>query len=200
MVTLGLVIEMPDHTVKDVGVQLCRRFTKSNFSRSTADNAIVRLLKHGWIECIHEAPGRGRASSRHVATPLGERVFHDWMYDLPGRDGWGQDPVLREAMFGRLQLCKEEDIPRLLVIAKQEVAVSEDLYNVASKRLREQEDSSKLLKQVRPERKKRPTERVRDILMVVEPLHWLQRGNFYELIADELETIIADMQPELSEA
>jgi hypothetical protein len=197
MVTLGLVIEMPDHSAKEIGLQLSRRFSRSNFSRSTADNAIVRLREQGYIECTYEAPDGGRASNRHVATTLGERSFHDWMYDLPSRDG---DPVLREALYGRLELCKDEDISRLLELANQEVTVSETLYNEASKRLREQEEAARLLKQVKPHSKKRPTERVREILLQVEPLHWLHRAKRYELVASELEDIIADMQASVSEA
>jgi DNA-binding PadR family transcriptional regulator len=199
MVTLGLVIEMPDHTAKHIGLQLSRRFSRSNFSRSTANSAIKRLHEQGYIQCTYEAPGPERASNRHVATPLGERVFHDWMYDVPSRDGSGPDPALREAMYGRIELCKDEDIPRLLELANEEVTVSETLYNEASKRLREQEEAARLLKQLRPDSKKRPTERVREILMVVEPLHWLHRAKRYELVASELENIMADMQVDLPE-
>jgi DNA-binding PadR family transcriptional regulator len=197
MVTLGLVIEMPDYTTKDIGLQMSRRFSRSNFSRSTADNAINRLLEQGHIECTYEAPDGGRASNRHVATPLGERSFHDWMYDLPSRDG---DPVLREALYGRLELCKDEDIPRLLDLANHEVIVSETLYNEASKRLHDQEELARHLKKVKPNSKKRPTERVREILLLVEPLHWSHRAARYELVVKELEDIIADMQADVSEA
>jgi hypothetical protein len=197
MVTLGLVIEMPEHTTKEIGQQLYRRFSRSNFSRSAHDNAIVRLCKQGYIECTHEAPSSERSANRHVATPLGERAFRDWMYDLPSRDG---DPVLREALYGRLELCKDEDIPRLLDLAKHEVTVSETLYSEASKRLREQEELARHLKKVKPESKKRPTERVREILLLVEPLHWSHRAARYELVVKELEEIIADMQASVLEA
>jgi len=197
MVTLGLVIEMPDHSAKEIGLQLYRRFSRSNFSRSAADNAIVRLRKKGYIECTYEAPGSERAANRHVATALGERAFRDWMYDLPSRDG---DPVLREALYGRLELCKDEDIPQLLDLAKHEVTVSETLYNEASKRLREQEELARHLKKVKPDSKKRPTERVREILLLVEPLHWSHRAARYELVVNELEGIIADMQASVPEA
>jgi DNA-binding PadR family transcriptional regulator len=77
MVTLGLVIEMPEHTTKEIGQQLYRRFSRSNFSRSAHDSAIDRLCKQGYIECTHEASTSERSANRHVATPLGERAFHD---------------------------------------------------------------------------------------------------------------------------
>jgi hypothetical protein len=200
MVTLGLVIELPDHTAKEIGLQLNRRFSRSNFSRSAADNAIVRLRNAGYLQCTYEATNGERAANRHVATPLGERAFHDWMYDLPGRDGSSPDPVLREAMYGRLELCKDEDIPRLLELANQEVTVSETLYNEASKRLSEHEELARHLKKVKPDSKKRPTKRVREILLLVEPLHWAHRASRYELVVKELEDIIADMQADVSEA
>jgi DNA-binding PadR family transcriptional regulator len=197
MVTLGLVIEMPDHSTKEIGQQLYRRFSRANFSRSAADNAIVRLRKSGYIECTYEAPGSERSANRHVATALGERRFHDWMYDLPSRDG---DPVLREALYGRLELCKDEDISRLLDLAKHEVTVSETLYSEASKRLRAQEELARHLKKVKPDSKKRPTERVREILLLVEPLHWSHRAARYELVVKELEDVIADIQADVPEA
>jgi hypothetical protein len=197
MVTLGLVIEMPDHSTKEIGLQLYRRFSRSNFSRSSHDGAIVRLRKQGYVECTYEVPGSERAANRHIATALGERKFRDWMYDLPSRDG---DPVLREALYGRLELCKDEDIPRLLNLAKHEVTVSETLYGEASKRLREQEELARHLKKVKPNSKKRPTERVREILLLVEPLHWSHRAARYELVVKELEDIIADMQASVLEA
>lgn len=195
MVTLGLVIEMPHHETKEIGLQLARRFSRSNFSRSTANNTIDRLLEQGHIECTYRDPGYGRASNRHVATPLGERVFLEWMYDLPSGDG----PVLREALYGRLELCKEEDIPRLLVLAKHEVTVSETLYNEACKRLSHQEELARHLKKIKPNSKKRPTERVREIMLHVEPLHWSHRAARYQLVVDELEEIISDMQADASE-
>jgi hypothetical protein len=197
MVTLGLVIDMPDHTTKEIGLQLYRRFSRANFSRSTHDGAIVGLRKQGYIECTYEAPGSERASNRHIATALGERKFYEWMYDLPSRDG---DPVLREALYGRLELCKDEDIPRLLSLARHEVMLSETLYNEASQRLHDQGELARHLKKVKPDSKKRPTERVREILLLVEPLHWSHRAARYELVVKELEDIIADMQADVPEA
>ncbi len=194
MVTLGLVIEMPDQTVKHIGSQLSSRFSRSHFSRSTGHNAITRLHEQGRIRCTHTAPGPERSADRYVATELGEQVFHDWMYDLPSRDSSGPDPALREAMYGRIELCKAEDIPRLLELAREEVAVSTALYNEACKRLREQEEATRRLRELRPQSKKRPTERVREILMIVEPLHWSHRAERYELILKELEQILAEIQ------
>jgi DNA-binding PadR family transcriptional regulator len=200
MVTLGLVIDMPDQTAKYIGHQLSRRFHRSHFSRSTGHSAIVRLHQQGCIRRTHKAPGRERTGDRYVATPLGERVFRDWMYDLPSRDGSGPDLALREAMYGRIELCKVEDIPRLLELAREEVTVSTALFNEASKRLTEQEAAARRLKELRPDSKKRPTERVREILGLVEPLHWSHRAERYELIVKELEEIIDEMQDAVSES
>jgi DNA-binding PadR family transcriptional regulator len=200
MVTLGLVIENPDQTAKYIGHQLSRRFRRSHFSRSTGHSAILRLHKQGCIQCTHKAPGPERTNDRYVATQLGKDVFRDWMYDLPSRDGSGPDLALREAMYGRIELCKVEDIPRLLELAREEVTVSTALFDAASKRLTEQEAAARRLKELRPHSKRRPTERVREILRLVEPLHWSHRAERYELIVKELEEIIDEMQDAVSEA
>jgi DNA-binding PadR family transcriptional regulator len=200
MVTLGLVIEMPDQTAKYIGYQLSRRFRRAHFSPSTCHSAIDRLHKQGSIRCTYKAPGRERTEDRYVATEHGEDVFHNWMYDLPSRDGSGPDLALREAMYGRIELCKIEDIPRLLELAREEVTVSTALFDAASKRLTEHEAAARRLKELRPHSKRRPTERVREILRLVEPLHWSHRAERYELIVKELEEIIDEMQDAVAEA
>jgi hypothetical protein len=56
MATLGLVIEQPDKTVRHIGRELDRRFTRSRFSRATAQTALERFLgpKHRWVKRCHE--------------------------------------------------------------------------------------------------------------------------------------------------
>jgi hypothetical protein len=194
MVVLGLVIEEPGQTVKHIGSTLDRRFKRSNFSRSTAQNSMKTLAGLKYVRQTHKV-GRGGSNDCYVATPKGEQVFHAWMYDLP--NGSGPHPTLREAMYGRIELCRDEDIPRLLDLAREEVVVSIDLYQAASKRLMRHENAAKRLTQAKPGTKA-PTKRVREILMHVEPLHWSHRAERYELIAEALEEVIADMQGSVS--
>jgi hypothetical protein len=186
MVTLGLVIEMPDQTVKHIGSCLGRRFRRSNFSRSTAHSAVLRLADQGCVRRTYTAPGIERSSDRYVPTSEGRQVFRAWMYDVSRRGAPGPGPALREAMYGRIELCKLEDIPRLLELAREEEQVSADLYDEASKRLTNHTKTKK--------KKGDPRQRVRDILMYVEPLHWSARAERYQLIVEALEEVLKDMR------
>jgi hypothetical protein len=181
MVMLGLLIEQPDQTVKYFGQCIDKRFASARFSKATAHTALERFAERGWADRSHE--GRSRAYDRYVPLEPGKSAFHDWMYDIP-QDG--PAPALREAMYGRIELCQLKDLPRLKQLAEEEAEASTLLYENATKRLgrhqRSQIPRTDYLK------------RARAILLHVDPMHWSTRTKRYELIADALAEIIEDMR------
>ncbi len=71
-------------------------------------------------------------------------------------------------------------------LARAEVAVSEDLYNTASKRKNNQLTAKIPRDQY--------TERARSLLKFIEPKYWATRAECYEQVAMGLEEILADMR------
>jgi predicted transcriptional regulator len=181
MVVLGLLIEQPDQTVRHFGQCIDQRFTSARFSRATAQTALERFTERGWVDRSHE--GRSRSYDRYVPLKPGKSAFREWMYDIP-KDG--PAPALREAMYGRIELCQLKDLPRLKQLAEEEAEASSLLYENATKRLgrhrRSQISRTDYLK------------RARAILLHVDPMHWATRNKRYELIAEALGEIIEDMR------
>lgn len=184
MATLGLVIEQPKETVRHIGKELDDRFKRSRFSRATAQTALERFAgpKHRWVKRCRE--GEGRSLDRYVVTPKGLRAFQEWMYGMPSDEE--PEPRLREAMYGRIELCKLEHIPRLLHLARAEEAVSADLHDAAQKRLKRH-----LNKKTDP---LDFVQRARNILLYLDPMHWGNRQKRYQYVIEALEEIIEDMR------
>ncbi len=187
MVVLGLVIERPEATVKEVGQQVRKRFVRARFAGSTAHGALPRLAerRRDKIPCVertYKAPGRARSLDRYRTTAYGLKVFRAWMYDLQDDEepSIGQ-PSLREAMLGRVELAQVRDLPRLIQMARIEAQVSADLFAAASEKLRDLLGS-----RADPfdfERK------IREVLLYVDPSHWSERAERYREIANRLEDI-----------
>lgn len=188
MVVLGLVIEQPEATVKEIGQLVRERFPRTRFAESTAHGALPRLAtrRRGEpprVERIYKA-GEADANSqdRYRATPYGVRVFRAWMYDLQDDDlPYIGQPALREAMLGRIELARLRDLPRMIQMARAEARVSADLYAAASLKLREH-----LADRGDPldfERK------IREVLLYVDPSHWSARAERYRDIANRLDDI-----------
>jgi DNA-binding PadR family transcriptional regulator len=181
MAVLGIVIEQPNETVGQIGQCLDRRFTRARFARSTAHNTLPRLAGAKHVRRTHQAPGGGRSKDRYEATPSGIELFRSWMTDLPAAI-----PALRDAMYGRIELARLEDLPRLIEMARREEALSGDLYAQAAVRLRQhtlarQREPPDLLSQVR------------EVLLYADPMHWASRSERYKVIADRLEEIAHDI-------
>jgi DNA-binding PadR family transcriptional regulator len=177
MAVLGIVIQQPNDTVTHIGQCLDRRFTRARFARSTAHSTLPRLARAGRVRCSFRAPGRDRPRDRYEATPSGVEVFDSWMFELPGAT-----PALREAMYGRIELSRPEDLARLIEMARQEEAVSDALYKEALVRLRGHAAASR----------QHPGDyarQVREVLLYVDPMHWSSRSERYGLIAERLEEI-----------
>jgi hypothetical protein len=180
MAVLGIVIEQPNDTVTHVGQCLDRRFTRARFARSTAHSTLPRLAHAQRVRRTHAAPGNDRSKDRYEATASGVDVFRTWMFEPSGT------PALREAMYGRIELCRLEDLPRLIEMARAEEAVSADLYGEAARKLRRHAAA----------RNRAPTDyarQVREVLLYADPMHWASRSERYKVIADRLEEIAREI-------
>jgi hypothetical protein len=191
MVVLGLVIEQPEATVKEVQQLVRRRFRRACFAPNTAHGALPRLAerrgeKIPCVERTYKAPGKERSRDRYRATTHGIKVFRAWMYDLLEDEETIGQPSLQEAMLGRIELARVEDLPRLIQMAHKEADVSADLYAAASLELR------KLMR-----RRADPLDferKIREVLLYVDPAHWSERATRYREIADRLEDIKREAQ------
>ena len=187
MAVLGLVIEQPNDTVSHIGHCLGQRFTRARFARSTAHSSLPRLAHSGRVRRTHLEGGNDRSLDRYEATAEGLEAFHAWMFELPSAT-----PALREAMYGRIEFCRPEDLPRLIKMVRQEEAISDDMYREAAWRLRQQR-----LKKTGPTDHAR---RIREVLLYADPLHWSSRAERYALIAERLEEIAKEMAGQRSGA
>ncbi len=192
MVVLGLVIERPEETVKEIGQQVRRRFKRARFAASTVHTALPRLAERGGggkpprVERTYKAPGRERSHDRYRATAHGIKVFRTWMYDLQDDGETIGQPSLQEAMLGRIALGKVEDLPRLIQMACAEADVSADLFAAASLELRK-----------RLGRRADPLDfdrKIREVLLYVDPAHWSERSERYREIANRFEDIKQEAQ------
>jgi hypothetical protein len=186
MAVLGLVIERPEATVKEVGQQVRRRFKRARFAASTAHGALPRLAERRGerlpcVERTHKAAGSERSHDRYRATPYGLKVFRAWMYDLQDDEATIGNPSLREAMMGRLELAQVKDLPRIIEMARIEASASVDLFAATSLKLRQHLDERGAPLDF--ERK------IREVLLYVDPAHWSARAERYRVIANRLEDI-----------
>ncbi len=191
MVVLGLVIEQPEATVKEVGQEVGKRFKLARFAPNTAHGALPRLAerrgeKIPCVERTYTAPGRERSRDRYRATAHGIKVFRAWMYDMLDDEETIGQPSLQEAMLGRVEFAKVQDLPRLIEMAEKEADVSADLYAAATLELK------KLLR-----RRAGPLDferKIREVLLYVDPAHWSERSARYREIANRLEDIKQEAQ------
>jgi hypothetical protein len=192
MVVLGLLIERPGQAVAAVAESLQERFSHSRFDPATAHNTLPQMAREGRrqprVRCIHRTPGRGhKAQDRYVPTDEGVKVYRAWMHAVPRESG---PPALREALYGRIELCTLEDVPELIRIAREEALIARDMYSQASltfKQHREDEREKEIdghdltdLDYLRM---------VRDVLLQVTPEYWGDRNRHMGEIRRLLEGI-----------
>lgn len=179
MAILGLLIEHPDQTVAEVSEGLRTRFTEARFDGATASHTLKRMARERrpGVTCRHV--GRYRASEAGVAE------FADWMYGPVGA------PVLREALHGRIELARLEDLPTLVRVAREEAAVADDLYAASKKRLTDRIVERRKQLGGQGSTDEQYLREIRDVLLSVAPDYWSARSVHCAEIARHLESIAA---------
>jgi len=183
MVVLGLIIEKPGQTVAEVATSLDKRFKTSRFNPATAHTTLPQLERGGRyrprVKCIYRAPGRGnKAQDRYDPTHEGVRVHRAWMHAVPSESG---PPALREALYGRIELCTLEDLPELIRIAHEEASIATDMYSEASVAIKQHLEDERAKDTDRDALTDRDYLRmVREVLLHVSPLHWSARQSLME--------------------
>lgn len=187
MAILGLLIREPNLTVADVAQRLDERFPESRFDRTTAYNALPQMARGGQsrprVSCTYR--GGERTADRYEPTRAGIEAFQAWMYAIPGLG----PPTLREALYGRIELCKLEDLPELIRIAREEALIAKDLYSNATTQLKLHKEavSDQIHEGQTPEEDY--LQEVRELLLYVTPEYWGKRFEHWEEIRSGLEKI-----------
>jgi hypothetical protein len=184
MAVLGLVIEQPNQTVSHIAQALDERFQRARFVQSTAHGTLPQMARGRSVRvrCTYTAPGDERSMDRYAPTERGLKIFHAWMFQLPGGV-----PAIREALYGRLELARLEHLPRLIGIAREEERIATDLYAAASERVRKHEIRRRSgAARTTPGDYER---KIRETLLYVDPLHWSSRAELFVVIAERLEEI-----------
>lgn len=187
MAILGLLMEESNLTVADVAQRLDERFPESRFDRTTAYNALPQMARGGQsrprVRCTHQ--GRERTADRYELTRGGIESFQAWMYAIPDPG----TPTLREALYGRIELCTLEDLPELIRIAREEALIAKDLYSNATTQLKLHKEavSDQIHEGQAPEEDY--LREVRELLLYVTPEYWGKRFEHFEEIRSGLEKI-----------
>jgi len=192
MVVLGLLIDKPGQTIAEVAHRLDERFPGSRFNPATAHSALPQMARGGRyrprVTCIYRAPGRGqKAQDRYDPTHEGVRVYHAWMHAVPSESG---PPALREALYGRIELCRLEDLPELIRIAREEALIARDMYSRTSVTLKLHLEDERERDTDGDELTDRDYLRmVRGVLLQITPEHWSARYSLMEEIRVHLQKI-----------
>jgi hypothetical protein len=188
MAILGLLIETPDMTVAEVAQGLKTRFATCRFDPSTARHTLRQMAHDGpsrpRVTCTHTAPGRSRMQDRYKLTRAGINEFNGWMHQKPIGT-----PALREALYGRIEVCRLEDLPELIRIAREERKIASSLYSHAKANLTAQLERAR-----RHPRRGEPgpedfLREIRGVLLQVTPEYWSWRSMHFDDIARHLDDI-----------
>jgi hypothetical protein len=192
MVVLGLLIGKPGQTIAEVAHSLNERFPGSRFNPATAHSTLPQMTRGGRhrprVRCVYRAPGQGeRAQDRYVPTREGVRVYRAWMHMVPSESG---PPALREALYGRIELCRLEDLPELIRIANEEALIARDMYSQTSVKLKLHLEDEREKDTDGDELTDRDYLRmVREVLLYITPEHWAARHALMEEICGRLQKI-----------
>lgn len=183
MAILGLLVERPDQTVAEVTESLRERFAGAQFDPATASHTLSRMAREERprLTCTYQAPGRARREDRYVPSAFGAEEFDCWMRMRPTGV-----PALREALYGRIELCRgPEDLPELIRMAREESAIANDRFTKTKMDLtyqlekrRRRKDSPDLL-----------LTEVRNVLLTMTPEYWCARSIHFDEIAQHLEKV-----------
>ena len=128
-----------------------------------------------------------KAQDRYNPTREGFKVYRAWMHAVPRESG---PPALREALYGRIELCRLEDLPELIRIAHEEASIARDMYSGASVTLKLHLEAKRAKETDGDELIDRDYLRmVREVLLHVTPQHWSARHDLMEEIRRHLEKI-----------
>ncbi len=191
MVVLGLLIEKPGQTVAEVAQSLDERFPESRFNSATAHVVLPQMARGGRyrprVTCIYRVPGGHKAQNRYDPTREGASLYRAWMHAMPSESG---PPALREALYGRIELCRLEDLPELIRIAREEALIATDMYSRASVTLKLHLEHERTKETDADELTDQDYLRmVREVLLHVTPKHWSTRHELMEEIRMYLEKI-----------
>jgi hypothetical protein len=192
MAIMGILIDTPNLTVAEVAEAVERWFPQARWDPSTVHNALPQMARsrHGRarVRCTYRSPDRGKKNEdRYEPTSAGMLEFRDWM--LGGLSGI---PALREALFGRVALCRRlEDLPHLIQMAREEAVIAQGLFSKASVELKQQIDLDREIKAREDEPDREPTEEellreARQILLKIAPAWWGSRHLHNTELADQL--------------
>jgi hypothetical protein len=189
MAILGLLHETPDMTVAEVAECLKRRFAICRFDPSTARHTLRQMERPGRdrpprVTCTYTAPGRSRMQDRYQLTHIGVDEYSGWMYRKPIGT-----PALREALYGRIELCRLEDLPELIRIAREERDVADSLYSHAKDSLKLYLERNRRRPRRGPPGREDFLREVRGVLVHHTPEYWSWRSVHYDEIAHDLEDI-----------
>jgi DNA-binding PadR family transcriptional regulator len=193
MAIIGILIEDPNITVAEVAEAVEERFPEARWDSSTVYNALPQMARSKYglprVRCTHQThPDRGRKTQdRYEPTRAGAREFRDWMVG-----GLSGIPALREALFGRVALCRRlEDLPHLIQLAREEAVIAQGLYSKASVELKHHLDLDRERATREDDPDREPTEEellieARQILLKITPAWWAARHQHNTELADQL--------------
>jgi hypothetical protein len=192
MAILGLLHETPDLTVAEVAAALKTRFAICRFDPSTARITLRQMERsrrgRPRVTCSQRADGRSRMHDRYRLTHIGLDEYSGWMY----REPIGI-PALREALYGRIELCRLEDLPELIRIAREERDIADSLFSRAKDDLRQYLDRTRRRPR-HPLSREDLLRKVRGVLMHRTPEYWSARSVHYDEIAHSLEDIAREAE------
>lgn len=190
MAIAGLLKEKPNQTVAEVREGLAERFPSAGWHRTTARTVLPQMARGGHhrprVRRTYAAPEDQRELDRYELTGAGEDAFHAWLYAVPSGA-----PALREALFGRIELCELKDVPELIRIAREEELIARDLYSAASMKLkqRREDHDERLTGALEPGDPQRRLQDLREVLLYVTPSWWGKRNEFFKEVRHQLEKI-----------
>jgi DNA-binding PadR family transcriptional regulator len=119
-VVLGLVVERPDNCYQ-LDLRLQERFRSAGYSEGTSRQAMKRLLADGHVRALRSSKLRaaagGRESTIYEPTDDGVAHFRAWMLSSV------QPMPVREELTVRVGLCRQEDIPGMIVVVSDAEAL-----------------------------------------------------------------------------
>jgi len=186
MAIIGLLTETPDMTVAEVAEALKKRFAVCRFDASTARGSLLQMAeaRRPRVRCTHRPPGRSRMQDRYRPTPLGTDEFNAWKFMQPIGI-----PALREALYGRIELCRLEDLPELIRMGREERDIATALFSDAKTKLTVHLELARLHRRQGEPGPEDLLREARGLVMHFTPERWSSRSLHFARLAKDLEDI-----------